>query len=171
MERSSPGIPLKLASSLLSLTLQLYKRTSGLLRSGALKYDERPLWYDVYAAFPPHVQPRFDRPAPNVEVRQIFYEEDRIRAKYHKNNKHVGSVDMSDRNQRTQTQQFIESFNKIKAQGALDDNQIFEAAAEVVSEDYDNQPKESVGLLSSFSEAKSTAEGMRNIDIKNIFKD
>lgn len=140
-----------------------------------MKYEERPLWYDVYAAFPPHLQPRFDRPAPNVEVRQIFYEEDRIRAKYHKNNTHVGSVDLSDRKQPTQTQQFIESFNRIKAQGALDDNHIYEAAAEVVkdklSKDYDNQPKESVGLLSSYSEAKSTAEGNRNIDIKNIFKD
>lgn len=150
-------------------------RTSGLLRSGALKYEERPLWYDVYAAFPPHVQPRFDRPAPNVEIRQIFYEEDQIRAKYHKNNKHVGSVDLSDRKYRTQTQQFIESFNRIKAQGALDDNQIYEAAVDIVkdklSKDYDNHPKESIGLLSSFSEAKSSAEVAPNIDIKNIFKD
>lgn len=58
----------------------VFIRTTGLLRSGALKWEDRPLWYDIYEAFPPKDEPRFDRPAPNMSLRKIFYEEDKIRA-------------------------------------------------------------------------------------------
>lgn len=161
-------------------------RTSGLLRSGALKHEERPLWYDVYAAFPPQIQPRYDRPAPNVTVQPIFYEEDVIRARYHKDNRNMGTVNLADDRRPTQSQQFIETFNRIRAQGALDEQSIYEAAADAIkdklSRDYDNQPKETLGLLNSFEEAKNTADAAkvtapssadasRGIDIKNIFKD
>lgn len=54
--------------------------TSGLIQSKALNWEDRPIWYDVYAAFPPKEEPRFDRPAPNIKLRQIFYEDDKIRA-------------------------------------------------------------------------------------------
>lgn len=154
----------------------LLHRTSGLLRSGALKYEDKPLWYDIYAAFPPHLEPRYDRPAPNVTVKQIFYEEDKIRAKYHKLTKTIGSTNLFDTKHRTQTQHFIDTYNHIRNQGALDETQIFESAVDVLkdklSQEYDNQPKEYVGLLNSFSEAKTSATtATPNIDIKNIFKD
>lgn len=45
-----------------------------------MKAEERPIWYDLYAAYPPVVEPRFDRPAPNIEIKNIFYAEDKIRA-------------------------------------------------------------------------------------------
>lgn len=54
-------------------------RTTGLLRRNVWKIEDKPLWYDVYAMHPPSEEPRFDRPAPNIEVRNIFYEEDLIR--------------------------------------------------------------------------------------------
>jgi small subunit ribosomal protein S23 len=31
----------------------LIHRVRGLLRSGALKEEDKPVWYDVYTAFPP----------------------------------------------------------------------------------------------------------------------
>lgn len=55
-------------------------RVQGLLRGGAMKTEDKPIWYDVYAAFPPKLEPRFDRPAPNIPVRNIFYAEDVVRA-------------------------------------------------------------------------------------------
>lgn len=61
-------------------TLSCLHRVRGLLRSGALKEDDKPLWYDVYEAFPPKYEPRYDRPAPDVPIRNIFYSEDIIRA-------------------------------------------------------------------------------------------
>lgn len=45
-----------------------------------MKAENRPLWYDLYEAFPPKLEPRFDRAAPNIPVREIFYKEDPIRA-------------------------------------------------------------------------------------------
>lgn len=45
-----------------------------------MKVEDKPIWYDVYAAFPPQLEPRFDRPAPKMNIKQIFYEEDVIRA-------------------------------------------------------------------------------------------
>lgn len=45
-----------------------------------MRVEDKPIWYDVYAAFPPQLEPRYDRPAANINVKQIFYEEDVIRA-------------------------------------------------------------------------------------------
>ena len=45
-----------------------------------MKMEERPIWYDLYKTFPPPEEPKFDRPAPNVIINNIFYEEDSIRA-------------------------------------------------------------------------------------------
>lgn len=41
-----------------------------------MKEAEKPIWYDVYAAFPPRVKTG----AEDAVVAQIFYPEDRIRA-------------------------------------------------------------------------------------------
>lgn len=60
--------------------LTLYYRTTGLLQTGAMKLDDKPIWYDVYAVHPPDREPRFDREPPQTEVRDIFYEEDAVRA-------------------------------------------------------------------------------------------
>ncbi|CAB0020785.1 unnamed protein product [Nesidiocoris tenuis] len=59
----------------------IYTRITNLIRTGAMKLDERPLWYEVYQSFPPATPPRYDNPAPAGEIRKIFYPEDLIRAK------------------------------------------------------------------------------------------
>jgi len=64
-------------------------RINDLVKSGVIAYDDRPLWLDVYKAFPPVREPKFlSDPGPdelglvNVvdDVRPIFYEEDWARA-------------------------------------------------------------------------------------------
>lgn len=55
-------------------------RTHGLIKSGAMKIEDCPLWYEVCMAFPPKYEPRFDRPESNIKVRSIFYSEDIIRS-------------------------------------------------------------------------------------------
>jgi hypothetical protein len=65
--------------SLLTLCCLFY-RLKGLLRSGALKEEDKPMWYDIYEAFPPHYEPRYDRPAPDIPIRNVLYLEDTIRA-------------------------------------------------------------------------------------------
>ena len=72
----------------------IYSRLLGLYKSGAAPYETRPLWFDVYEAFPPKYEPRWDRhqlsygtggnvaklgPPP-----KILYKEDVIRAQFFK---------------------------------------------------------------------------------------
>lgn len=52
----------------------------GLLTSGAVKEIDKPLWYDVYEAFPPQQSPEYSRPEPTDPVRNILYAEDIVRA-------------------------------------------------------------------------------------------
>jgi len=51
----------------------------GLLKSGAIKAQDRPLWYDVYEVFPPKYEPHYDRRPEKTDVPEIYYKEDQIR--------------------------------------------------------------------------------------------
>lgn len=53
------------------------------MRAGVLK--EKPLWFDIYKAFPPLREPVFRRPRlrygkAKASIQDIFYHEDLIRA-------------------------------------------------------------------------------------------
>lgn len=50
------------------------------MRGGAMKWEDRPLWFDVYEAFPPKLEPEIDRPPVMKEIKDIMYPEDIIRA-------------------------------------------------------------------------------------------
>ena len=50
------------------------------MKSKAMNREDRPLWYDVMERFPPRVEPKFDRKTPTMEVKNILYPEDLIRA-------------------------------------------------------------------------------------------
>lgn len=51
-----------------------------MLRAGALKWNDRPLFYDIYTAFPPLKEHKYMEDPPNIKLRNIFYEEDKERA-------------------------------------------------------------------------------------------
>lgn len=42
--------------------------------------ENRPLWYDVYQAFPPKVEPLAIRDKPSDPITNIYYPEDILRA-------------------------------------------------------------------------------------------
>lgn len=50
------------------------------MKSEAVAWKDRPLWYDVVLRFPPAVEPVLERPVPDVEVKKILYPEDFVRA-------------------------------------------------------------------------------------------
>ena len=72
----------------------IYSRLLGLYKSGASKFENRPIWFDVYEAFPPKYEPRWDRHqlsygtggnvAKMSPPRNILYKEDIIRAQFFK---------------------------------------------------------------------------------------
>ena len=47
-------------------------------------YLQVPMWAEVYEAFPPRYEPRWDAKDPVVPVRKILYREDSVRAHYSK---------------------------------------------------------------------------------------
>nr|AAR31122.1 RE74912p [Drosophila melanogaster] len=110
-----------MAQSRLEKIGTIFTRVQGLLRGGAMKTEDKPIWYDVYAAFPPKLEPRFDRPAPEIPVRQIFYAEGVVRAKLHKENKPQETISLFDHRRSTQSQQFVQIYQDLKGQGALDE--------------------------------------------------
>lgn len=55
-------------------------RYTGLIKSGAVLEENRPLWYDVYKHFPPTVEPLAIREEPKVAICNIYYPEDILRS-------------------------------------------------------------------------------------------
>lgn len=53
---------------------------NAMLKRNVLKPEDKPVWHDVYALHPPYDEPRYDREASPNNIRDIFYEEDLIRA-------------------------------------------------------------------------------------------
>lgn len=52
-----------------------------MVRKKVISPDEKPIWYEIYALHPPFDEARYDQDASDERpVRQIFYEEDVIRA-------------------------------------------------------------------------------------------
>lgn len=69
-----------MAGSRLENLSTIFARCRGLITSGALQAEKRPLWYDVYERFPPQVEPLGIREVPTKPIRTILYHEDEKRA-------------------------------------------------------------------------------------------
>uniref|UniRef100_A0A914HYB5 Ribosomal protein S23 mitochondrial conserved domain-containing protein n=1 Tax=Globodera rostochiensis TaxID=31243 RepID=A0A914HYB5_GLORO len=61
----------------------IFSRIIGLISAGHLKWEDRPIWFDAYAAHPPQNEPNWDIIMPKREeaLPKIFYHEDIDRAK------------------------------------------------------------------------------------------
>ncbi|XP_071431014.1 small ribosomal subunit protein mS23 [Pithys albifrons albifrons] len=107
----------------------VFSRTRNLLRIGVI---EKPLWFDVYAAFPPLREPVY-RPARRrygrVQdvVAPIFYREDEVRAMFYRV---YGSgprpFDLTQLNFKSTCQRFVEKYNELKEEGKIEEEKLFE---------------------------------------------
>ena len=50
------------------------------MKSIPTKKDNKPLWYEIYEAFPPKYEPTYARTVADTDIQPIFYAEDEIRA-------------------------------------------------------------------------------------------
>ncbi|XP_074016863.1 small ribosomal subunit protein mS23 [Numenius arquata] len=107
----------------------VFSRTRNLLRIGVI---EKPLWFDVYAAFPPLREPVYRVPRPRYGkvkdvVPPIFYKEDEVRARFYKI---YGSgprpFDLSQLNYKSTCQRFVEKYNELKEEGKIEEEKLFE---------------------------------------------
>uniref|UniRef100_G1N873 Small ribosomal subunit protein mS23 n=1 Tax=Meleagris gallopavo TaxID=9103 RepID=G1N873_MELGA len=118
-----------MAGSRMQKTGSVFSRTRNLLRIGVI---EKPLWFDVYAAFPPLREPLYRVPRPRYGkvtdvVPPIFYREDEVRAKFYKI---YGSgpkpFDLSQPKYKSICQRFVEKYNELKEEGKIEEENLFE---------------------------------------------
>nr|XP_033777086.1 28S ribosomal protein S23, mitochondrial isoform X1 [Geotrypetes seraphini] len=110
----------------------IFTRVRDLMRASVIKQSDKPIWYDVYAAFPPKREPLYQEPPrrfSKVEdnVPPILYEEDVIRAKFFEfygNGPRL--FDLSRSNFKSSSQRFVEKFQELKKLGETDEEMLFE---------------------------------------------
>lgn len=117
--------------------------------------------------------------------------------KFHKSATQLEAVNLVWREHDTQTQELIKIYQKLKAQGALDDEKVFDTALELFSEEQEHKKKrirtvEEVVIESSEHQVKlkttamksdigvsntsipresSTTDKNNNFDVRNLFKE
>ncbi|XP_078599289.1 small ribosomal subunit protein mS23-like [Branchiostoma floridae x Branchiostoma japonicum] len=114
----------------------IFTRVRDLIRGGVMKYEERPLWYDVYAAFPPRDPPLAERSYDIKPVRRILYPEDKIRAAFYKTYGTPRPMDLSDPDSVSECQKFILKYQQLERLGKYQEEaELFESAARALQRD------------------------------------
>lgn len=106
----------------------IFTRFTGLLRSGAISEVDKPVWYDVYRAFPPAVEPKLNQEEPNKEIPNLLYPEDIVRAKFYSTYGNPDVVDLTNENIKTTCQKLVEKYFELQEKGELPEEKIFSAA-------------------------------------------
>ncbi|XP_047370694.1 28S ribosomal protein S23, mitochondrial [Vespa velutina] len=107
----------------------IYTRISSLIYGGAKAETEKPLWYTIYEAFPPKYEPKYDRATPYIPIRPIYYKEDVIRARFHKDCKNLDLINLSNKKYPSQTKKFLDTYNELRMLN-LSDEAAYEQALE-----------------------------------------
>ncbi|CAD5232080.1 unnamed protein product [Bursaphelenchus xylophilus] len=117
----------------------IFQRVSGLIRAGQLKWEDRPLWFDIYVLCPPVTEPvwNVEMPKKNECVRKLLYPEDNIRAKFYKTYGSPGIINLhSGSKTKTISQTFIETYQRLQSERSeLSEDQLFEETSKILIED------------------------------------
>ncbi|KAL5015831.1 hypothetical protein ScPMuIL_005420 [Solemya velum] len=105
----------------------------GLLQSGALLPEDKPIWYDVYEAFPPKEVPTHRRGVPRKNVVNILYPEDLIRAQFYKTYGNADVADLTNESVKTTCEKFIDTYMQI-LEGGKSSGRVFEATTALLKE-------------------------------------
>ncbi|CAK6438006.1 unnamed protein product [Pipistrellus nathusii] len=125
-----------MAGSRLETVGSIFSRTRDLMRAGVLK--EKPLWFDIYAAFPPLREPVYRRPLmrygkAKADIQDVFYHEDLIRAKFYSA---YGSgqkaFDLFNPNFKSTCQRFVEKYLELQKLGETDEEKLFVEAGKAL---------------------------------------
>ncbi|XP_062408434.1 28S ribosomal protein S23, mitochondrial [Sardina pilchardus] len=117
----------------------VFTRVRDLMRAGVVKEKDKPIWYDVYAAFPPkrtplHVKP-LTRKVKEIEdkVPEIFYREDVIRAEFYDTYMTgAKSIDLSKSNFVSTCQRFVDKYNELQSSGNFEEDCLFEETSKAL---------------------------------------
>ncbi|KAG7281419.1 hypothetical protein CRUP_029868 [Coryphaenoides rupestris] len=110
----------------------VFTRVRDLKRSGVIQPSDTPVWYEVFKAFPPkrdpvYVKPYYTTASRKDPVAEIFYKEDKIRAKFYEV---YGTgprvVDLFNSNSHSPCQRFVETYTRLESSGELGESALFE---------------------------------------------
>ena len=123
-----------MAGNRLQRTGSIFERLTGILKTGAMKEQDKPLWYDVYKTFPPKHEPAFTRPPVEKEIKPIFYPEDAIRGKFLKIYGNVSVHNLLRDSSKSIIQRFLEKYQEIQRSGKFSDHEEIFRATEATFE-------------------------------------
>ncbi|XP_050479720.1 28S ribosomal protein S23, mitochondrial [Bombus huntii] len=103
----------------------IFTRVKSLLNADVLRPDNLPIWYEIYKAYPPKYEPTFSRKTSTINMQKIFYKEDLIRAKFHKDVS-LPIIDMK-KDKITETQIFFTIYDCL-LQGGVKKEEAYEKA-------------------------------------------
>ncbi|VDM10633.1 unnamed protein product [Wuchereria bancrofti] len=110
----------------------IFYRVTGLLRSSQLKWKERPLWYDVYIANPPHTETSADKSFP---IRKLYYKEDIAMARFYKQFRSLGAISISNEESESLCKKFTDLYKTIeKTWSELNDDEHYQKALVMLNE-------------------------------------
>ncbi|XP_076850954.1 small ribosomal subunit protein mS23 [Brachyhypopomus gauderio] len=111
----------------------VFTRVRDLMRAGVIKQTEKPLWFDVYAAFPPSREPLYVKPVRTGRrhtkdpVPDILYEEDQIRAKFFElYGSGPKAFDLTNSKFVSTCQRFVEMYSRLASRGDVDADLLLE---------------------------------------------
>lgn len=117
----------------------VFTRVRDLMRAGVVKEKDKPIWYDVYAAFPPKRTPLYVKPhwkhvqKTEDNVPEIFYKEDVIRAKFYETYGNGPKVfDLSRSTFVSTCQRFVEKYNELQSSGGFEEETLFEETSKAL---------------------------------------
>ncbi|XP_062329707.1 28S ribosomal protein S23, mitochondrial [Osmerus eperlanus] len=117
----------------------VFTRVRDLMRAGVVKQSDKPIWYDVYKAFPPKREPLYVKPVSKiygkkvVVVPDIFYREDEIRAKFYEMyGTGPRAFDLSKANFISPCQRFVQKYTELESRGELKESELYEATGKAL---------------------------------------
>ncbi|XP_034384991.1 28S ribosomal protein S23, mitochondrial [Cyclopterus lumpus] len=111
----------------------VFTRVRDLMRAGVIKPSEKPIWYDVYEAFPPKRDPLYVKPhtrpctKKQEAVPEIFYREDEVRAKFYvQYGTGPRPLDLSRTKFVSTCQRFVDKYTELRSYNVLEEPALFE---------------------------------------------
>lgn len=95
-----------------------------------MKEENAPVWLEIYRKFPPKFEPYFGRPAPQTKPKEIFYEEDILRAKINQRYRNLGDIDLKGKG-RTKSQMCINLWRNFVSEGIQSEQAMEKAMYEI----------------------------------------
>ncbi|KAI0229236.1 28S ribosomal protein S23, mitochondrial [Lamellibrachia satsuma] len=160
----------------------IFTRVQGLLRAGALKEIDKPIWYNVYAAFPPMEEPKYERRISIQDPVNILYKEDFIRAQFYKAYGTPDVVDMTDNNTSSVCKRFVEKYWQVEGTGGHEEQDTFEMTAAALREEgvalrtlhemkQEMEAQKKLRVARAREQQEQRQRGRLNMSVKDVFGD